>query len=38
METPAGDVDVVRPDRFVFGAAPLARLPELRTALGMATA
>ncbi|WP_164007114.1 bifunctional 3-(3-hydroxy-phenyl)propionate/3-hydroxycinnamic acid hydroxylase [Pyxidicoccus trucidator] len=27
------DVAVVRPDRFVFGAVPLARLPELRTAL-----
>ncbi|MFP2908576.1 bifunctional 3-(3-hydroxy-phenyl)propionate/3-hydroxycinnamic acid hydroxylase [Pyxidicoccus sp. 3LFB2] len=27
------DIAVVRPDRFVFGAVPLARLPELRTAL-----
>lgn len=29
------DVAVVRPDRFVFGAVPMARLPELRTALGV---
>jgi 3-(3-hydroxy-phenyl)propionate hydroxylase len=29
------DLAVVRPDRFVFGAVPLARLPELRTALGV---
>ncbi|AKQ68475.1 3-(3-hydroxy-phenyl)propionate hydroxylase [Myxococcus hansupus] len=29
------DIAVVRPDRFVFGAVPLARLPELRTALGV---
>jgi 3-(3-hydroxy-phenyl)propionate hydroxylase len=29
------DVVVVRPDRFVFGAVPLARLQELRTALGV---
>ncbi|NMO18836.1 bifunctional 3-(3-hydroxy-phenyl)propionate/3-hydroxycinnamic acid hydroxylase [Pyxidicoccus fallax] len=29
------DLAVVRPDRFVFGAVPLARLQELRTALGM---
>jgi 3-(3-hydroxy-phenyl)propionate hydroxylase len=29
------DVAVVRPDRFVFGAVPLARLPEVRTALGV---
>ncbi|MFP2930713.1 bifunctional 3-(3-hydroxy-phenyl)propionate/3-hydroxycinnamic acid hydroxylase [Pyxidicoccus sp. 3LG] len=34
----AVDVAVVRPDRFVFGAVPLARLPELRTALGVPTA
>ncbi|MCP3138692.1 bifunctional 3-(3-hydroxy-phenyl)propionate/3-hydroxycinnamic acid hydroxylase MhpA [Pyxidicoccus xibeiensis] len=31
----AVDVAAVRPDRFVFGAVPLARLPELRTALGL---
>lgn len=29
------DVAVVRPDRFVFGAVPLARMPELRAALGV---
>ncbi|MBZ4422976.1 hypothetical protein [Myxococcus sp. RHSTA-1-4] len=29
------DVTVVRPDRFVFGAVPLARLPVLRKALGL---
>jgi len=29
------DIAVVRPDRFVFGAVPLARLPELRAALGV---
>jgi 3-(3-hydroxy-phenyl)propionate hydroxylase len=28
------DVAVVRPDRFVLGAVPLARLPELHTAVG----
>ena len=28
------DLVVVRPDRFVFGAVPLSRLPELRVALG----
>lgn len=30
------DLAVVRPDRFVFGAVPLARVLELRTALGLA--
>ncbi|WP_426749593.1 bifunctional 3-(3-hydroxy-phenyl)propionate/3-hydroxycinnamic acid hydroxylase [Myxococcus sp. Y35] len=29
------DIAVVRPDRFVFGAVPLARLPEMRAALGV---
>jgi 3-(3-hydroxy-phenyl)propionate hydroxylase len=29
------DLAVVRPDRFVFGAVPLTRLSELRTALGL---